>query len=61
MTDLAGVVALVSGVEAPPGGDAGPASAVPSLLGLHEFDAFLLGVDGVPWGGAFNPSIPRWT
>ncbi len=58
VTDLAGVVALVSGVEAPPGGDAGPASAVPSLLGLHEFDAFLLVVDGVPWGGAFNPSIP---
>ena len=58
VSDLAGVVALVSGVEAPPGGDAGPASAVPSLLGLHEFDAFLLVVDGVPWGGAFNPSIP---
>jgi outer membrane receptor protein involved in Fe transport len=58
VTDLAGVAALVSGVEAPPGGDAGPASAVPSLLGLHEFDAFLLVVDGVPWGGAFNPSIP---
>ncbi len=58
VTDLAGVVALVGGVQAPPGGDAGPASAVPSLLGLHEFDAFLLVVDGVPWGGAFNPSIP---
>ena len=58
VVDLAGVTALVSGVEAPPGGDAGPASAVPSLLGLHEFDAFLLVVDGVPWGGAFNPSIP---
>jgi iron complex outermembrane receptor protein len=24
---------------------------------LHEFDAFLLVVDGVPWGGAFNPAI----
>ncbi len=58
VTDLAGALALVSGVEAPSGGDAGPASAVPSLLGLHEFDAFLLVVDGVPWGGAFNPSIP---
>ena len=57
VTDLAGAMALVAGVEAPPGGDAGPASAVPSLLGLHEFDAFLLVVDGVPWGGAFNPSI----
>lgn len=58
VTDLAGALALVPGVEAPTGGDAGPASAVPSLLGLHEFDAFLLVVDGVPWGGAFNPTIP---
>ena len=58
VTDLAGALALVSGVEAPAGGDAGPASAVPALMGLHEFDAFLLVVDGVPWGGAFNPAIP---
>jgi outer membrane receptor protein involved in Fe transport len=50
-------LALVAGVEAPSGGDAGPASAVLSLWGLHEFDAFLLVVDGVPWGGAYNPSI----
>jgi len=56
--DLRTALSLVGGVEAPPGGDAGPASAVPSLWGLHEFDAFLLVVDGVPWGGAFNPSIP---
>ena len=56
-TDLAGVLSLVPGVQAPPGGDAGPSSAVPSLWGLHEFDAFLLVVDGVPWGGAFNPGI----
>ncbi len=55
--DLRRAVSLVSGVEAPPGGDAGPASAVPSFWGLHEFDAFLLVVDGVPWGGAFNPAI----
>ncbi len=55
--DLATSLGLVSGVEAPPGGDAGPSSAVPSFLGLHEFDAFLLVVDGVPWGGAFNPMI----
>ncbi len=55
--DLRSALASVSGVEAPPGGDAGPASAVPSLWGLHEFDAFLLVVDGVPWGGAFNPAI----
>ena len=55
--DLRTTLALVSGAEAPAGGDAGPASAVPSFWGLHEFDAFLLVVDGVPWGGAFNPAI----
>ena len=56
--DLSGALALTAGIEAPPGGDAGPSSAVPSFWGLHEFDAFLLVVDGVPWGGAFNPAIP---
>ncbi len=55
--DMAGALGLVPGVEAPSGGDAGPSSAVPSFWGLHEFDAFLLVVDGVPWGGAFNPMI----
>ena len=40
-----------------PGGDAGPASSVPSLWGLREFDAFLLVVDGVPAGGAFTPAL----
>ena len=55
--DLRGALSAVAGVEAPPGGDTGPAGAVPSFWGLHEFDAFLLVVDGVPWGGAFNPSI----
>jgi len=56
-SDMATALSLVAGVEAPPGGDTGPSSAVPSFWGLHEFDAFLLVVDGVPWGGAFNPSI----
>jgi iron complex outermembrane recepter protein len=55
--DLATALSLVPGVEAPAGGDAGPSSAVPAFWGLHEFDAFLLVVDGVPWGGAFNPGI----
>jgi iron complex outermembrane receptor protein len=55
---MAGALSLVSGVEAPAGGDAGPSSAVPSFWGLHEFDAFLLVMDEVPWGGAFNPAIP---
>ncbi len=58
VTDLRGVMATVAGAEAPAGGDAGPSSAVPSFWGLHEFDAFLLVVDGVPLGGAFNPAIP---
>ena len=56
-TDMATALSLVTGTEAPAGGDAGPSSAVPSLWGLHEFDAFLLVVDGIPWGGAFNPAI----
>ena len=55
--DMASALSLVPGVEAPAGGDAGPSSAVPAFWGLHEFDAFLLVVDGVPWGGAFNPAI----
>ncbi|HEY2346870.1 MAG TPA: TonB-dependent receptor [Xanthomonadaceae bacterium] len=56
-TDLAGAMRLVAGVEAPAGGDNGPASSVPALWGLREFDAFLLVVDGVPSGGAFNPAL----
>ena len=55
--DMGSALGLVSGVEAPAGGDAGPSSAVPSFWGLHEFDAFLLVMDQVPWGGAFNPAI----
>ena len=55
--DMSKALSLVPGVEAPAGGDAGPSSAVPSFWGLHEFDAFLLVVDEVPWGGAFNPGI----
>jgi outer membrane receptor protein involved in Fe transport len=55
--DLQTSLSLVPGVEAPAGGDAGPSSSVPSFWGLHEFDAFLLVTDGIPWGGAFNPAI----
>jgi len=55
--NLASALSLVSGVEAPAGADAGPSSAVPSFWGLHEFDAFLLVMDEVPWGGAYNPAI----
>src|SRR5437763_3042087 len=55
--DLQSALALSAGVAIAPGGDAGPASSVPELWGLREFDAFLLVVDGVPAGGAFNPAL----
>lgn len=55
--DLRDALLLSTGVEIAPGGDAGPASSVPDFWGLKEFDAFLLVVDGVPWGGAFNPAL----
>jgi outer membrane receptor protein involved in Fe transport len=55
--DLRTALAQVSGVAIGTGGDAGPASSVPSLWGLREFDAFLLVVDGVPAGGAFTPAL----
>ena len=57
VTSLRDALALAAGVAIAPGGDAGPASAVPEFWGLREFDAFLLVVDGIPWGGALNPSI----
>jgi outer membrane receptor protein involved in Fe transport len=56
--DLQSALALVSGVSIAPGGDGGPAGSVPEMWGLREFDAFLLVVDDVPWGGAFNPDLP---
>ncbi|MDE2154531.1 MAG: TonB-dependent receptor plug domain-containing protein [Xanthomonadaceae bacterium] len=55
--DLRTALSQVAGVSIAPGGDAGPASAVPALWGLREFDAFLLVVDGVPAGGAFTPAL----
>src|SRR6476469_1533711 len=54
---LRDALSLAAGVAIAPGGDAGPASSVPEFWGLREFDAFLLVVDGVPWGGALNPAI----
>jgi outer membrane receptor protein involved in Fe transport len=54
---LRDALALAVGVSIAPGGDGGPASAVPEFRGLREFDAFLLVVDDVPWGGALNPAI----
>ncbi len=56
-TDLRSALAMVAGVFIAPGGDNGPASNIPEFWGLKEFDAFLLVVDGVPWGGTFNPAL----
>jgi len=58
VSDLRTALSLAVGVEGTPGGDAGPAGSVPALWGLREVDAFLLVVDGIPWGGAFNPATP---
>ena len=53
--DLRTALASVAGAGVAPGGDAGPASAVPGLLGTREADDFLLLIDDVPAGGAFTP------
>ena len=55
--NLREALALATGVAIAPGGDAGPASAIPEFWGVTEFDAFLLVVDGIPWGGALNPAV----
>jgi iron complex outermembrane receptor protein len=55
--DLQSALGLAAGVVIAPGGDTGPASSIPEIWGLREFDAFLLVVDGVPAGGAFNPAL----
>src|SRR5438128_6926861 len=55
--DLRSALTFATGVEVAPGGDAGPAGSVPDFWGLKELDAFLLVVDGVPWGGSFNPAL----
>ncbi len=56
--NLRTALSLVAGVEGTPGGDSGSAGSVPAVWGLREADAYLLVVDGVPWGGAFNPATP---
>src|SRR5215510_14691084 len=56
-TDLRSALALLGGVSVAPGGDAGPAGAVPSLLGVREVDDLLLLIDGVFAGGAFIPQV----
>lgn len=57
-TNLSSALALAAGLSVVPGGDTGPAGSTPEIWGLREFDAFLLVVDDVPWGGAFNPALP---
>jgi outer membrane receptor protein involved in Fe transport len=57
VVDLRTALSLVAGVDIAPGGDAGPAASLPGMWGLREFDAFLLVVDGIPSGGAFNPAL----
>src|SRR5258708_13166823 len=42
--DLRGALALAIGVEIAPGGDTGPASAVPPFCSLKNFNPFLLDV-----------------
>ncbi len=54
-TDLRAALSPASGVEVLPGSDGGPASSVVAAQGLAELDAYLLVVDDVPYGGAFNP------
>ncbi len=55
--DLRTALALLGGVSVAPGGDAGPAGAVPGLLGVREVDDLLLLIDGIPAGGAFIPQV----
>ena len=61
VTDLPSALALVAGVASPRAGTTARPASVPEIWGLREFDAFLLVVDGVPWGGAFNPALPPST
>ena len=56
VNDLRTALLLVAGVSAAPGGDAGAFGSQPILRGSSETDDYLLVVDGVPLGGAFNPA-----
>ena len=54
-TDLRAALSTAAGIEVLPASDGGPSSAVVAAQGLAEQDAYLLVVDGIPYGGAFNP------
>ena len=56
-TDLRTALSLLSGVSVAPISDAGPAGAVPNLLGIREVDDLLLLIDGIPAGGIFVPQV----
>ena len=49
----------VVGVDSAGGSDGGPRFPNLGMWGLHEFDALLVTVDGVPAGGPFNPSLAQ--
>jgi iron complex outermembrane recepter protein len=59
VTDLRTALLLTAGASASGGGDAGPAGSTPLLRGSTETDDYLLVVDGVPLGGAFNPATAQ--
>jgi iron complex outermembrane recepter protein len=54
--DLRSALASAAGIQDNPGGDGGPAGGIVAAQGLAEIDAYLLVMDGVPYGGAFNPA-----
>src|SRR4051794_25102932 len=53
--DLRSALSPAAGVEVLPGSDQGPSSSVVAMRGLTELDAYLLVVDGVPYGGSWHP------
>ena len=55
--DLRGALAGVSGLEVNQGGDGGPLGGIVAAQGLAEMDAYLIVLDGIPYGGVFNPAL----
>lgn len=56
---LSDALAAAKGVEAFDGSDQGSRLPNVALWGLKEFDAYLVEVDGVPAGGAFDPDLEQ--
>jgi iron complex outermembrane recepter protein len=59
VTNLADALQDVVGLDTGLGSDNGPRRPNVGMWGLKEFDALLFMVDGVPVGGAFNPSLSQ--